>query len=476
MRHLFALFTFIGMFSWGYCFTPVHGQETQENETSIAATAKSESESESESALKKEFLLTDRPLEIWTFIDDYRIIPGKTLHLTVQVLWMLGITVDLESLANVDLSPFVIEGIIISERQIFDNMHDFAVVTYALSLPPNIKEGIYSIPSFKLSYINTVDSKEGAASSAPIAVKRTPILVEGKIDKDVICIGDRIHYTLTIRYENDIKLLWDTMDKIQFPPFEVLKKESSTQTEGELTKTVIDYTLAIYELGGKERNPEIPGISVLYYKEPDSQSAAIRGNDSSIVTKEAHTTPIPILINTLLKSVDVPLEGLKGPVPYSKEHVFFYGYMPFGGGILLLLLFGMLTIRASMQKQAEKKPITTTITPHIALEKLKAVMLKLEYTDNDALNKENAQLASKALRTYLGTFTGISNELAQSLTTSRFFENNGQNKLSEDATTVARESFRLLDSLIFEKQIHEETFKRTKDCLEDVVRLTGINK
>lgn len=142
----------------------------------------------------------------------------------------------------------------------------------------------------------------------------------------------------------------------------------------------------------------------------------------------------------------------------------------------MLLLFGMLTIRASMQKQAEKKPITTTITPHIALEKLKAVMLKLEYTDNDALNKENAQLASKALRTYLGTFTGISNELAQSLTTSRFFENNGQNKLSEDATTVARESFRLLDSLIFEKQIHEETFKRTKDCLEDVVRLTGINK
>ena len=255
MRHLFALLTFIGMISWGFCFTPVHGQETQEEETSIAATAKSESESDSDSPLKKEFLLTDRPLEIWTFIDDYRIIPGKTLHLTVQVLWMLGITVDLESLANVDLSPFVIEGIIISERQIFDNMHDFAVVTYALSLPPNIKEGIYSIPSFKLSYINTVDSTEGAASSAPIAVKKTPILVEGKIDQDVICIGDRIHYTLTIRYENDIKLLWDTLDKIQFPPFEVLTKESSTQTEGGLTKTVIDYTLAIYELGGKERNP-----------------------------------------------------------------------------------------------------------------------------------------------------------------------------------------------------------------------------
>src|SRR4030066_1315105 len=119
MRHLFALLTFIGMFSWGYCFTPVHGQETQENEPSIAATA------DSDSPLKKEFLLTDRPLEIWTFIDDYRIIPGKTLHLTVQVLWTLGITVNLEGLANVDLSPFVIGGIIISERQIFDNMHDF---------------------------------------------------------------------------------------------------------------------------------------------------------------------------------------------------------------------------------------------------------------------------------------------------------------------------------------------------------------
>ncbi|MCF6148482.1 MAG: protein BatD [Candidatus Kuenenia sp.] len=474
MRYFLTLLLFISVVSGGHFFTIACAQETQQYEETNISESETEIESETESELKKELLLTDRPLEIWTFIDDYRIITGKTLHLTVQVLWKLGITVNLENLANVDLSPFVIEGIIIGERQIFDNVHDFAVITYALSLPSDIKEGIYSIPSFNLPYINTIDSTEGAVSSAPIAVKKVPVLVEGKIDKDVICIGDRITYTLTIRHETNIKLVWDNLDKMQFPPFEVLDKKATTQTDAKITTMVIDYTLAMYELGGKKRNPEIPGLSVLYYKEPESHSngAASENSDTSIITKEAHTAPISILINTLLKSVDVPLEGLKGPILYSKKHVFSHGYVPFGGGILLLFLFGILTIRASVKKYAEKKPETIVITPQIALEELKNAIVKLEYTSNDTTNRENIQIANKALRTYLSTLIGISEELAQSLTTSRFFENNRQNRLSEDMANMAKKSFNLLDSLIFGKQINKETFKKMRIGLEEIVRLT----
>ncbi|MBM4056122.1 MAG: hypothetical protein FJ264_15935 [Planctomycetes bacterium] len=466
MKHFLSLLLFSSMFFGGYCFTGVYCQETQKNEEPAAA--------ESESELKKELLLTDKSLEIWTFIDDYRIIPGKTLHLTVQVLWKLGMTVDLQSLANIDLSPFVIEGIIIGERQIFDNIHDFAVITYALSLPPESKEGIYSIPSFTLSYTNTIDSTEGTASSAPIAVKKVPILVEGKIDKDVICIGDRIHYTLTIRHEKDIKLLWDNLNKMQFPPFEVLKTEATTQTDGEITKTVINYTLAMYELGEKKRNPEIPTLSVLYYKEPVSSAATTGSNEASITTNEAHTAPISILINTLLKSVDVPLEGLKGPMLYSKKHIYLHSYLPIGMGIFLLLSFVILTIRTSIMKHAEKTPAIAVITPQIALEDLKNAITELEYADDDSKNKEVIHIANKALRKYLSTLLGISNELAQSLTTARFFDHNGQNKLSEDAVNTAKESFKLLDSLIFGKQISKVSFKKIKDSLEEVVRLTGV--
>ncbi|MEK6623065.1 MAG: hypothetical protein AABZ13_11330, partial [Planctomycetota bacterium] len=70
-------------------------------------------------------LLMDRPLEIWTFIDNYRIITGKTLHLTVQLIWKLGITINLEEINKINLPPCRTEGIVIGERQIFDNEHDY---------------------------------------------------------------------------------------------------------------------------------------------------------------------------------------------------------------------------------------------------------------------------------------------------------------------------------------------------------------
>src|SRR3989304_4223150 len=170
------------------------------------------------------FVLTDKPLEIWTFIDDYRVITGKTLHLTVQVLWKLGITVNLEGADKIDLSPFRIEGVTIGERQIFDNEHDYIVITYTLSLPSSVGEGIYSIPSFTLSYRNEVDKTEGKAASSPVAIKKVPILVEGKVDKDVITIGDRINYALTIRHEKNVRIIWESLGQVNFSPLPILKK------------------------------------------------------------------------------------------------------------------------------------------------------------------------------------------------------------------------------------------------------------
>ena len=53
----------------------------------------------SKAAGEQEIAPADKRLEIWIFIDDdYRVITARTLHLTVQVLWKLGITVNLEGL------------------------------------------------------------------------------------------------------------------------------------------------------------------------------------------------------------------------------------------------------------------------------------------------------------------------------------------------------------------------------------------
>ena len=75
------------------------------------------------------------------------------------------------------------------------------VITYTLSLPSDMNDGVYSVPSFSLSYTNEVDKTEGKTASSPVAIKKVPIMVEGKVDRDVVTIGDRIKYALTIRHE-----------------------------------------------------------------------------------------------------------------------------------------------------------------------------------------------------------------------------------------------------------------------------------
>ncbi|MDO8131464.1 MAG: hypothetical protein Q6355_06135, partial [Candidatus Brocadiales bacterium] len=266
----------------------------------------------------QELVLTDKPLEIWTFIDDYRLITGKTLHLTVQVMWKLGVTVNLEGVDKIDLSPFRIESATIGERQIFDNEHDYLVITYTLTLPASVKEGLHSIPSFSLSYTNEIDKAEGKATSSPVVIKKVPMLVDGKVDKDVITIGDRINYTLTIRHEKNVNLIWESIEKLNFSPFEILKRDIEKQTEENIEKVMINYTLSLFELVGKKKTPEIPELIILYYAQPQSSQGATKTDNTQIETKEVKTASIPIILNSLLKAVDVPLEGLKGPMYYSK--------------------------------------------------------------------------------------------------------------------------------------------------------------
>ena len=284
MKYFFIILCMIVVF-WGNSILHVNAQEQPQTQELTE--------------MGQEPVLTDKPIEIWTFIDDYRIITGKTLHLTVQVLWKLGVTVNLEGVDKIDLSPFKVEGVILGERQIFDNEHDYMVITYALSLPSDMKEGIYSIPTLSLSYRNEVDKSEGMAASSPVAVKKVSVFAEGKVDKDVITIGDRINYALTIRHEKNVKVLWENIEKLNFSPFEVLKMNRENFTEGNIEKIVLNYTLSLYELGGKKKTPEIPELTILYYLESRSKPDAGMG---IIETKEVKTAAIPIIINSLLKA------------------------------------------------------------------------------------------------------------------------------------------------------------------------------
>lgn len=420
------------------------------------------------------FALTDQPLEIWTFIDDYRVITGKTLHLTVQLMWKLGVTVNLEGMEKIDFSPFVTENVTIGERQIFDNEHDYAVITYALSLPSDIKAGIYSIPSFSLSYRDEVDKTEGMAASAPVAIKKVGMLAEGKVDRDVIAIGDRITYILTIRYEKTVRLLQESIEKLNFSPFEVLQRDMEKSTEGTTEKVVITYTLSLYELAGKKKTPEIPELTVLYYGESSSHSGTAKTESVLVETQEVKTTSIPIIVNSLLKAVDVPLEGIKGPMSYSRNHAFFHGYLPMGAGVILFVFLGVTALRSLAGKWSSAPPKPVVETPHLALERLKNTLSRFQYTGDEATNRNTIHNINKALRTYAGMLIGISNERAQSATTPGFLKYDTQKQLPEEISMTIQTVLKQLDELIFGRHIEKESVDKMLQGVKEIIEKTGI--
>ena len=168
-------------------------------------------------------------------LQDYRFVTGKMIHLTLQMVWKLGVSVNVEEFKEVDLSPFKIEKVTVGERQIFNNDSDFCVITYILSLPDEKEMGVYTVPAFSIPYKDEVNKKSGQAQTSSMALKKVPILVETELDRDVVDIGDRLKYKLTIWHEKYVRILDENMEQFNLNPFKVVDFRINEEIEGRLT-------------------------------------------------------------------------------------------------------------------------------------------------------------------------------------------------------------------------------------------------
>ena len=228
----------------------------------------------------------------------------------------------------------------------------------------------------------------------------------------------------------------------------------------------------MYELGGKKKTPEIPELTILYYKESQTQSGETKSDTSLIETREAKIDPIPIIVNSLLKAVDVPLEGLKGPLYYSKRDVFLRGYVTIGIGVALVLFLGVTALRSIAGRLSPVSPKPVSETPKIALERLQHAVASFPFTDEEKLNRTNIQVINKSLRAYIGTLLGISNELAQSVTTSDFFNYDTQKRLTDEISITARTVLKQIDTVVYGRQIKKEMVDKILQGIEEIIKQT----
>lgn len=411
---------------------------------------------------------TEKPIEIWTFPSAHRLVTSKALILTVQVIWRLGINVQLDDLANVDLSPFSVDNVTIGERQIFDNERDFRIVQYILSLPEDTKEGKYTIPSFGVSFVDEVEQMEGIATSSPVIVKKVALTITGKVDRDVIEIGDVIHYSLTILHEKDTEILLKHLKEINFEPFVLLHSSFRHEETPQIKKLKIDYYLSIYEMGGEKRKYEIPPLSVFYFKSTGRGG----GTEKVIETEEVQTQPIPIIINKLLKTVDVPLEGQKGPITYKRGELYFQGYFLIFLGVTLFLLIlapvGLRRIKDNLFPPQEEP----SKTPELAAEELRAHLSSFRFSGERFQDRRHLEGIDTALRAYLGALSGLPRDKAVAITTSEMLT-----MIPTEIALPSKEILRGLDMLIFgEDHLERHKVEELIGRIEEILRPAGENK
>ena len=410
----------------------------------------------------------DAAAELWMFVEDYRFVAGKMIHLTLQLIWKLGVSVDVEEFNTVDLSPFRIEKVTVGERQIFNNDSDFSVITYILSLPDDMEMGIYTVPAFFISYTDEANKSSGQVQTSSMALKKVPILVETALDRDVIAIGDTLKYTLTIWHEKYVQVLEENMEQLNLSPFDLRAFRISEEAEGKLKKTTIEYELSIYELPDKAENFEIPSMPVLYC---DTREGNVnQGEDGkSPETQRIGTPAIPVLINSLLKRIDVPLERGKGPLVYSKKDVWLRSHLPVIMGVVIIIALGANEIKKLVYRMSAIIRERMVMSPLAHAERLEELIAGFDSDAKDDELRQSIVNIDCALRGFLGALKEMRRDVVRSVTTTKLIDTIRDKKMAEEIIGAADKVLKSFDGVIF-GDINKDVIKKAIDGVQEILK------
>ncbi len=410
----------------------------------------------------------DAAVELWLYVENYRFITGKMIHLTLQMVWKLGVSVNVELFKEVDLSPFKIEKVTVGERQIFNNDSDFCVITYILSLPDDAEEGVYTVPVFSIPYNDEANKTSGHVQTSPMALKKVPIMVETELDRDVVDIGDRLKYKLTIWHEKYVHILKENMEGLNLNPFKLIKFGINEEIEGRLRKTTVEYELSIYDLPDQSENFEIPSLPVLYSINREGNAKHKEG-EKTAVTQKISTAAIPVLINSLLKRIDVPLEGLKGPLVYSQKDKCLRSHLPVILGVFIIIALGANEIRKLVYRLSEAIKERMAMSPLAHAERLGRLINDYNSdAEGDELRRSVVKIDC-ASRAFLGSLVEVPGEVVRSVTTAKLIEIIRGKKLAGEIVESADNVLKSFDSVIF-GEIDKDVIKKAMGEVQEILK------
>ena len=258
------------------------------------------------------------------------------------------------------------------------------------------------------------------------------------------------------------------MEQLNLSPFDLRGFRINEEAEGKLRKTTIEYELSIYELPDKSENFEIPSMPVLYR---DEREASVRQEEEGRppTTRRIGTPAIPVLINSLLKRIDVPLEGAKGPLVYSQKDIWVRSHLPVIIGVVIIIALGANEIKKLVYRMSAIIRERMAMSPLAHAERLEELIVDF---DSDAVDDELRQSIVNidcTLRGFLGALKEMRRDVVRSVTTAKLIDIIRDKKMAEEIVGVADNVLKSFDCVIF-GDINRDAIKDAMDGVQAILK------
>ena len=431
--------------------------------------------------------------EVW--VENPEFVSGQKVILNTAFISYINVKeiddASVKDLAKIDFSPFRFEKVILGRKEPLDEMQDFRVVTFLLSLSDDSAPGKYTIPSFEIPYSFTISVgiqekvMQESTATRPIEIEKLPLLATSKVDRKAMVIGDRVHLTVSILAEKGLRVYLgnlpegtsveeirhpdleltrkvapeviqeELVEKLTFAPFRLLDAHFKKEDFGPVDSLVCDLTLGFYglvdTLEGVEASGQglgdpaqtIPSLRVLYYSVPGTVEA-----EEKIETRSVITESMVIKINSVLGEVS-RYEDIKGALPSRSQYFFWF---PLVGGSLTLIILGVIGI-GQLTKSLALRGREVLEPWEIAKQRVERLTSDYSLAEDGQKNRAYLEALRRDSGAYLGLLIGLDGGQAQAKTSSelgRCLEDS--NKMQSTVVDTIREILTKMDQLIFGDQ------------------------
>jgi hypothetical protein len=189
----------------------------------------------------------------------------------------------------------------------------------------------------------------------------------------------------------------------------------------------------------------------------------------SPATQRIGTPAIPVLVNSLLKRIDVPLERGKGPLVYSKKDIWLRSHLPAIMGIVIIIALGANEAKKAIYRMSAIIRERMAMSPLAHAERLEKLIADFDSDAEDDGLRQSIVNIDCTLRGFLGALKEMRRDVVRSITTAKLIDTIRDKKMAEEIVGAADNVLKSFDSVIF-GDVNRVAIKKAIDGVQEILK------